>query len=128
MFLRLFLLFTIVPALDLALLIYTGTIIGALNTICIVIFTGVVGAIMVRQQGFHVIRRFQYAMQQGLFPAEEILDGMLILLSGALLLTPGFLTDIAGFIFVIPASRNLLKSIIKVFISKYFITSNIYFH
>jgi UPF0716 protein FxsA len=95
--------------LELAILIKVGTIIGTLNTIIIVLLTATIGAYMVRLEGLGVISRIQYNLTDGLFPAEELIDGMMILIAGALLLTPGFLTDVIGFLAVFPASRSLLK-------------------
>jgi UPF0716 protein FxsA len=113
MFFRLFLLFTIVPVIELGLLIKIGSIIGAFNTIAIVILTAVVGAYMVKLEGLGVMTRIQMNLNEGVFPAEELINGMMILLAGALLLTPGFFTDVLGFLLVFPASRSILKKYIK---------------
>ena len=116
MFFKLFLIFTIVPVIELALLIKIGTIIGTLNTIMLVIFTAMVGAYLVKMEGIGVITRFQQNMLEGRFPAEEIFDGALILIAGALLVTPGVTTDIVGFLLVIPASRLVIKQYLKKYI------------
>ncbi len=116
MLFKLFLLFTIVPAIELALLITIGTRIGALNTIVIVLATGFIGAYMVRAEGLDVVRRLQRTMAEGAFPAEEILDGVMVLVSGALLITPGIMTDIIGFLMVIPRSREPIKRLIKIYL------------
>lgn len=116
MFFRLFLLFTIAPAIELGILIYAGTFIGALNTLVIVILTALAGSILVRNEGIEVLRRFQTNLYHGIFPSEEILDGAMVLISGALLLTPGFITDIIGLMLVIPASRDIIKPIIMKYI------------
>ncbi|MCK4846677.1 MAG: FxsA family protein [Deltaproteobacteria bacterium] len=116
MLFKLFLLFTIVPAIELALLITIGTRIGALNTIVIVLATGFIGAYMVRAEGLDVVRRLQRTMAEGAFPAEEILDGVMVLVSGALLITPGVMTDIIGFLMVIPKSREPIKRLIKIYL------------
>lgn len=118
MFFKLFLLFAIIPVIELALLIKLGSYIGILNTIIIVILTAVIGAYMVRLEGIGVIYRIQNNMRQGTFPAEELIDGMMILIAGALLLTPGFFTDIIGFLMVFPVSRNAIKKIVKRYIEK----------
>lgn len=115
---RLFLIFTIVPITELTILIKVGSYIGAVNTILIVILTAVIGAYMVKMEGIGVMSRIQKNMQEGIFPADELINGMMILVAGALLLTPGFFTDIIGFIMVFPASRNYLKKIVKPYIKK----------
>lgn len=116
MLFKLFLLFTIVPAIELALLITIGTRIGALNTIVIVLATGFIGAYMVRAEGLDVVKRLQRTMAEGAFPVEEILDGVMVLVSGALLITPGVMTDIIGFLMVIPKSREPIKRLIKIYL------------
>lgn len=115
---RLFLIFTIVPITELTILIKVGSYIGAFNTILIVILTAVIGAYMVKMEGIGVMSRIQKNMQEGIFPADELINGMMILVAGALLLTPGFFTDIIGFIMVFLASRNYLKKIVKPYIKK----------
>lgn len=118
MFFKLFLLFTIVPVVELALLIKIGSIIGTLNTITIVILTAIVGAYMVKLEGLGVMYRIQQNMHEGVFPAEELINGMMILVAGALLLTPGFFTDALGFLIVFPVSRNFIKRIARRYIEK----------
>jgi UPF0716 protein FxsA len=109
----LILLFTVLPAVELALLIKVGGIIGAGYTVLIVLFTGVVGAYLARLQGFLTLRRIQEELNHGIMPADALFDGFLILCSGILLLTPGFLTDIIGFIGLFPFTRYLLKRWLK---------------
>jgi UPF0716 protein FxsA len=119
MFFKLFLIFTIVPIVELALLIKVGTLIGTLNTVLLVIGTAVVGAYLVRLEGLNVFYRFQKNLIEGIFPSEEIFDGALLLLAGAVLITPGLLTDILGLLLVFPASRKLFKELIRTKINKY---------
>lgn len=116
MFFKLFLLFTLVPALELGLLVYIGSSIGTLNTITIVVITAVIGAYMVRSEGIGVIYRIQRDLGQGAFPADELLNGAMILVAGVLLLTPGFVTDVLGFALVLPASRAAIKPALMRFI------------
>ena len=118
MFFKLFLLFTLIPVIELSLLIEIGSYIGILNTVIIVILTALVGAYMVRMEGMGVMYRIQKNMQEGQFPAEEMISGAMILVAGALLLTPGFFTDIIGFLMVIPLSRNYISAMIKKYIEK----------
>ena len=118
MFFKLFLIFAVVPVIELALLIKIGSIIGTLNTITIVILTAIIGAYMVKLEGLGVMYRIQKNMQEGIFPGEELINGMMILIAGALLLTPGFFTDIIGFLMVFPFSRNHIKKIARRYIEK----------
>lgn len=112
MFFRLFLLFSIVPAIELALLVYAGSEIGILETLSIVIATAIAGAFLVRREGVGVVFRLQEELNHGTFPAESLLDGAMVLVSGALLLTPGFITDLIGFLLVLPAPRGIIKRIL----------------
>ena len=109
----LILLFTIVPVVELAFLIKVGQFIGVGYTLGIVIFTGVAGAYLARLQGFLTLRRIQEDINQGRMPADKLFDGVLILCSGILLLTPGFITDLIGFMGLIPFTRNLFKEWLK---------------
>ncbi len=109
----LILLFTLVPLIELAILIKIGHYIGVGNTIAIVILTGITGAYLAKIQGLITLRRIQEDINQGIMPADKLFDGVLILCSGILLLTPGLLTDIIGFMGLIPLTRNLLKRWIK---------------
>lgn len=109
----LILLFTVVPIVELALLIKVGHYLGVLNTVGIIILTGVTGAYLAKMQGLHILRRIQEEVNQGMMPADKLFDGFLILCSGILLLTPGLLTDIAGFMGLIPLTRNLFKQWLK---------------
>ena len=112
MFFRLFLLFSIIPAVELALLVYAGSKIGIPETLSIVIATAIAGAFLVRREGLGVLLRIQEDLGRGSFPANSLLDGAMVLVSGALLLTPGFITDLIGFLLVIPASRTVIKRIV----------------
>jgi len=109
MFGYLVLLFTVLPALELTLLIKIGTHIGVGNTLFIIIFTGVLGAYLARLQGFLVLNKIQNDLNKGLMPSDQLLDGFLILVGGIVLLTPGFITDTIGFALLIPLTRSLLK-------------------
>jgi len=109
----LILLFTIVPITELALLIRIGQYIGLGYTVGIVIFTGVTGAYLTKMQGLIILRRIQQDVNQGVMPADKLFDGVLILSSGILLLTPGFITDIIGFMGLIPLTRNLFRRWLK---------------
>jgi UPF0716 protein FxsA len=108
MFQRLVLLFIIVPILEIYLFITVGGMIGALSTILIIILTAITGAYLLRAQGIATIQKAQLNLLQGQLPAFELLEGILILIGGVLLLTPGFFTDTIGFIFLIPILRKYI--------------------
>ncbi len=109
MLFRLFLLFTIIPLVELYLLIKVGSVIGAAPTILIVIGTGFAGAWLARMQGMGVMWRMRENLNNGLMPAEELIDGAIILAAGAVLLTPGLITDVVGLLLLIPYTRNAFK-------------------
>jgi len=105
-FQTLFLVVLIIPFAEIYLLIQVGAIIGAFPTILLVVFTAVLGAWLLKQQGFATFQRFQESLAQGVIPAYEMVEGPIILVGGALLLTPGFITDIIGFACLIPQLRR----------------------
>jgi len=109
MFFYFILLFTVLPALELAVLIKVGSYIGVGSTLLIIFSTGIVGAYLARMEGFAVLRNIQDSLAQGRLPTEEMLDGFMILCGGLLLLTPGFITDSFGFFLLIPWTRNIIK-------------------
>ena len=106
---KFFALFLIVPVIELALLLSVGSRIGVGATLAIIIGTAIVGASLTRREGLKTWWRFQDKLTTGAFPNEELLDGLMILVAGALLLTPGFLTDAVGFTLLIPGSRRVIK-------------------
>jgi len=109
MLLKLFLAFTIIPFMEIYILIKIGAYVGAFNTIVIVILTAFFGALLARLQGLQTMLKVRESLNRGEMPTEELLDGLLIFLAGIVLLTPGFLTDLAGFIILIPKTRLLFK-------------------
>ncbi len=109
----LFFLFTLVPLVELYLLIRLGTYIGAVDNIAIVIGTGVAGGLLAKIQGQAVFDRMRAELNQGRLPAESLFDGLLILIAGAMLITPGLLTDGLGLLLLIPWSRQAFKSWLK---------------
>ena len=96
------------PLIEVYLLIEVGSVIGALPTIGLAILTAVAGTALVRHQGFGVLRRIQQALARDEVPALELLDGALILVAGFFLLLPGFLTDCAGLLLLIPPLRRFI--------------------
>jgi UPF0716 protein FxsA len=109
MFAKLLLLFITVPLLEFFLLMKIGMRIGILPTIATILITGIIGAWLTRVQGLRTLRRFQEATREGRLPHEEVMDGMMILIAGAVLLTPGFLTDALGFLLLAPPVRMAVR-------------------
>lgn len=103
----------IVPTLEIWALITAGQTIGWLPTLLLVILTGVAGAWLAKKQGLETLRMAQIQLQRGELPGEAILDGIVILVGGVLLLTPGFFTDTFGFLCLLPASRRIMKTYMK---------------
>ena len=114
----LFLIFTIVPLIELAILIRIGSYIGFWNTIGIILLTGICGAFLAKQQGFWVINAIKRDIANAVFPADKLFDGALILVGATLLITPGLLTDVLGILCLIPGSREIFKSRIEEFVKK----------
>jgi UPF0716 protein FxsA len=106
---KLLLLFILVPAIELILLIKLGGMIGILATIAIIVVTGALGATLARWQGLGVLRNVQNELARGGLPTGSLVDGVIILLAAALLMTPGFLTDLVGFSCLVPGFRSVLK-------------------
>ncbi|MDH5229017.1 MAG: FxsA family protein [Gammaproteobacteria bacterium] len=106
MFRLLFLAFLVIPILEIYLLIKVGTVIGALATVFCVVATAVLGAYLLKLQGISTLSRVQGMLAQGQIPAIEMLEGLMLLVAGALLLTPGFFTDALGFLILIPGFRR----------------------
>ena len=106
---RLALLFVVVPVLELVLLIQIGQLVGLLPTLALVILTGVAGAALARAEGLRVYFSFQSELASGRLPGQALLDGISVLIGGAFLLTPGVLTDIAGFSLILPPTRRWIQ-------------------
>jgi UPF0716 protein FxsA len=109
MFSKLLLLFITVPLVEFFLLMKIGMRIGIVPTIATIFITGIFGAWLTRVQGLRTLRRFQEATKEGRLPHEEVMDGMMILVAGAVLLTPGFLTDAVGFLLLAPSVRMAVR-------------------
>jgi UPF0716 protein FxsA len=109
MFARIFLLFVTVPVLELCIFLVLGQRIGIPMTLATIVLTAVVGAYLTKSQGLKAISRYQESLAQGRLPHEAIIDSLLILIAGALLLTPGFLTDSIGFSLLVPSVRGYIR-------------------
>jgi len=109
MFARFLLLFVLLPLIELGLLIQVGRWIGLWTTLGLVLLTGVLGGLLARSEGFRVLGKVQREMLSGRMPGRALLDGASVLVGGALLLTPGILTDVLGFSLLLPPSRRWLQ-------------------
>jgi len=109
-FTKLLILFIIVPVIELYILIEVGKKIGSLSVIGVIILTGILGAYLVKSQGFMILKKIQNDIDEGILPGDSLIQGAIILAGGILLLTPGFITDIVGFIFLMPFSRKVVKN------------------
>lgn len=109
-----------IPFIELYLLLEVGSFLGVFPTIIVIISTGVLGVWLFRQQGFATLKRFQDSVNRGEVPAYEMIEGPILLVGGALLIAPGFFTDILGIICLIPPLR---KAIAKYVIEHYLVTA-----
>jgi len=105
MFVKLALLFIIVPIIEIALLIELGQIIDVWPTIALILTTGVIGAWLARMQGRRALGAIRLSLQQGRLPGDALLDGVLVLVAGVVLITPGLLTDVTGILLLVPPIR-----------------------
>ena len=110
MFFRLFLIFLIVPVIEIYLLIKVGSLIGGLPTVALLLLISLVGAFLVRSQGFRILSQVRDEIGSGRLPAAQLLDGALVLVGGLLLTTPGFFTDFVGIFFLVPVTRRVIKA------------------
>jgi len=118
MLLRLFLLFSIVPIIEIWILIKVGRVIGALPTAGLLLAISLAGAWLAKSQGLRTVTAIRDELAAGRLPGAQLLDGAMILAGGILLLTPGFFTDFLGLFFLIPATRNLLKRWLRAWLER----------
>ncbi|MCM3763613.1 FxsA family protein [Neobacillus niacini] len=114
----LFILIVVVPAAEIGVLLLSGKTIGFWPTLSLIILTGVLGTYLAKREGLQTIRRVQEQITMGQIPGQALLDGICILVGGTLLLAPGFITDIAGFLILFPPTRKFFKLLIANFIRK----------
>ena len=112
MLLPLVLLFIVVPIVEIYVIIQVGEAIGALWTIALLVADSILGSVLMRAQGRAAWRRFNEAIAGGRVPAREVVDGVLVVFGGALLLTPGFVTDVFGVAFLLPPTRALIRRLL----------------
>src|ERR687885_1904435 len=110
--LLLVLLFIVVPIVELFVIIQVGEAIGVLPTIALLIADSVLGSVLMRSQGRAAWRRFQAAVTEGRIPHREVLDGVLVIFGGALMLAPGFVTDVLGALFLAPPTRAIARRLL----------------
>ncbi|HLS65832.1 MAG TPA: FxsA family protein [Pseudogracilibacillus sp.] len=118
MFYLFLILFILIPAIEIGVFIWTGGALGVLPVISLIILTGIVGAMLMKQQGIETWRKAQLAMYNREVPHKEILDGICIIAGGILLLTPGFVTDTIGFLLVLPWTRPPFRHLLNYFLLK----------
>jgi UPF0716 protein FxsA len=106
-------LFIALPIVELALLFELHGIVGFMPTVMLVFLTGIAGATLVRRQGIATLMKIQQEMSIGNVPAPQIIDGVMILVAGALLVTPGLLTDVSGFLLLVPFVRGKIRLVLK---------------
>lgn len=112
MFLKLLLAFTIIPIIELYLLISVGRVIGTVETIWLVIVTGMAGAALAKSQGLKLFLEINQALSAGRVPGQELVEGLIVMIGGITLLTPGLITDLFGLSMLLPFSRRFYARII----------------
>jgi len=113
-------LFIVVPIVELYVIIQIGSLIGVWPTIALLLADAILGSMLLRHQGRGAWRRFNAALAEGRFPGREVADGLLIAIGGTLLLTPGFVTDIVGLIFLIPPTRAIVRHLMRGYVGRRF--------
>lgn len=118
MFFYLFIIFIILPIIEISIFIQIGSFLGTFNTVLLIFLTAALGIYFVRQQGLSAFQKITYELQNQQIPMQGMFDGLVILIAGILLITPGFLTDVLGFLCLMPMTRYYLLNIIKNVLSK----------
>lgn len=108
----------VVPLIEIYVIVQIGQVIGAWWTILLLIVESVLGAWLIRREGKRAWKALNTALQTGQMPGRELADGALVLIGGTLLLTPGFITDIFGFFFVLPPTRALARKVLTLFVTR----------
>ncbi len=117
MLIRLLLLMTIVPAVELYLLLEIGAWLGAAQTLWLIVVTGIVGAALAKREGLAVIQKIQEEALNGIPPGDRLVEGLMVLVGGVLLLTPGVLTDLTGLMMIFPLTRRPMAKVAKAWLS-----------
>lgn len=111
-------LFIVVPIVELYVIIQIGSLIGVWPTIALLLADALLGSLLLRHQGRGAWRRFNAALAERRFPGREVADGLLIAIGGTLLLTPGFVTDIVGLVFLIPPTRAIIRRLMRGYVGR----------
>jgi UPF0716 protein FxsA len=114
-------LFIVVPIVEIYVIVQIGSLIGVWPTIALLLADAVLGSLLLRHQGRGAWRRFNAALAERRFPGREVADGLLIAIGGTLLLTPGFVTDIVGAIFLIPPTRAIVRRLLRGYMGRRFL-------
>lgn len=125
MFYKFLLIFIVVPLIELYFLLEISQFIGVFTTVMIIIFTGAAGVSIAKRQGYQVVNNIRSTLNAGKMPTDDLISALLILIGGVTLLTPGFLTDITGFLLILPGSRDLIAALVKKYFVKHVKTNNV---
>jgi UPF0716 protein FxsA len=109
----LFLLFIVAPLLELYVIIQVASVIGGWETIALLVVESAIGAYLLKRQGYATLGKISQAVNEGRIPSNELIDGLLLLIAGALMLAPGFIGDILGYLLIIPVTRMPFRAIIR---------------
>jgi UPF0716 protein FxsA len=112
-------LFILIPIIEIIVLLVSGSYIGIGWTVFLIFFTGIIGVYLAKRQGLQTIKRAKEQMSKGFMPGEEVFNGICILVGGFLLLLPGFISDMVGFLLLIPYTRKGFKPILYTLLTKY---------
>jgi UPF0716 protein FxsA len=125
MFGKLFLLFTVLPAVELYLLIQIGKVMGGAWTVALVVLMGVLGAWLAKREGLHIVQQVLEDARRGIPPADRIVEGVLVVVGSILLITPGVITDAIGFLFLVPITRRALVPVARAWFGKNFVVEGL---
>ncbi len=119
MFFKFLLIFILIPLIELYFLLEISQFIGVFTTVLVIVFTGAAGVSIAKRQGYQVVNNIRSTLNAGKMPTDDLISALLILIGGVTLLTPGFLTDITGFLLILPGSRDLIGAVVKKYFLKY---------
>lgn len=117
--------FILIPILEISVLLISGKTIGVLPTLLLLFLTGLIGAWLAKRQGLETMRKMQEQLRYGQIPGDAIVDSICIFFGGLLLLTPGYITDICGFLLLLPFTRNKLKPVLFLLMRRWIEKNNV---
>ncbi|MDQ0224621.1 FxsA family protein [Metabacillus niabensis] len=117
--------FILIPILEISVLLISGKTIGVLPTLLLLFLTGIIGAWLAKRQGLETMRKMQEQLRYGQIPGDAIVDSICIFFGGLLLLTPGYITDICGFLLLLPFTRNKLKPVLFLLMRRWIEKNNV---